>query len=190
MPGSSGPIRPRKLFSLSRDRLRLSNGSGLDGFFHGLVFSFAGLSCLACMVGAILASFGLVVIPNFTPGAPFWTQILLFLFLLVFGAGLLACGTGLLRTLRTTFDRDRDRVVVRSGWMGLHCQRRRLSEFRSVTIFAPDTGWVSPLDDESCYDIALEEENGNYLVVGYVSAKLANAVRDEISQFTGLSSAR
>ncbi len=190
MPGGlcKAPERPHKLWSFSRARLRLSNGGGVFFFFFGLLFSSTGLLALGTAIGFVLERGGFLPCKNTHWDGPLWCIFVIS----AIGAGHLFVGSLCLMTFRTTFDRDRNSVRVHSGWLGLRCQRQRLSDFRTVTVLsAVQLPAFKYQKVEVNYDIALEDAAGYRLVVGKVtqSLDLAHVVADEIAAFTGLPSA-
>ncbi len=149
----------------------------------GVVFTSTGLLGLYACGRFALEMIGIVP-PTDNRDRSIGEYLLGILALLAIGGGHFACGTALLWTHRTTLDRERDQVVVRSGWMGCKCQRRRLSEFSSVAIF-PAQQW----HNSDRFDIALfNDEDSASLVVGYVTGShdLAKAFAGEVSEFTGI----
>lgn len=187
MPGSSkpGPRAPWRLWTLSKERRRYSSGLPLVGLPLGVLFTTAGLLGMVVSVLGALSATGIIPWPETSPGQALWKTLLGCLGGLALGATLLLCGTALLWTLRTTFDRGRDLVVVRSGWLGLRCRRRRLSEFRAVTIrpHVGDLAWSAPE-----FDVALSDDRGACLVIGWVtlSSGLARKFAREIADFIHL----
>jgi hypothetical protein len=187
MPGISNlPTRPRRLISLSPERIRYSSGPGIFFALFGLLFSSTGLIVLGIGGWSVLILLGALP-PQDGKQLPIVEWLLQILVLLAIGGGHFIGGSILLWTLRTTLDRARDRVIVRSGWLGLRCQRRRLSEFTTVTIL-PGSSIFDTRRRDSLFDIALRDESGAVLVVGQVSRSqdLARTVVAEISQFMHL----
>lgn len=187
MPGSlkPGPMAPRRLWTLSKERRRYSSGLPLIGLPFGILFTAGGVLGLLGAIVGVLAGIGVISWPEAPPGQPLWETLLACLGAFAVGAGVLLGGTILLLTLRVTFDRARDLVVVRSGWLGLRCRRRRLSEFRAVTI-RPHVGalaWSAPE-----FDVALSDDRGACLVIGWVtlSSGLARKFAREIADFIHL----
>ena len=172
--------------SLSSERRRYSSGGGLPGALFGIVFTASGLFVLCALGWTVLELFGIVQSQE-NPDRSIGEYVLCIFALLAIGGGHLAGGTVLLWTLRTTLDRARDLVVVRSGWLGCRCRRRRLSEFQSVAVLPG-----RHLSDPELFDIALlNDTTGESLIVGYVSRSydLALSFADEISEFTKMPAA-
>jgi len=90
-----------------------------------------------------------------------------------------------------TLDRARDLVTVRSGWLGLRRQRRRLSEFNAMTTFPAERALVrrGVIPYVPWFDVALRDGRGKCLVIGKVSRswQLAQDVAKQIAHFTRLS---
>ncbi len=185
MHGPRLPERPRRLLTLSRDRYGLSNGAGFIGLAFGMMFTFTGVITLYAACLTALGAVGLLPAPAQNTNSI--SQSLLGTgALLLMGGGHLLCGTLLLFTLRSKFDRFRDIVIVRSGWLGLWRAQQRLSDFVSVSVL-PSTHWIQRTHYAPCFDIALERPNGSFLVVGVVSMshELAKEVATEVRDFVG-----
>jgi hypothetical protein len=189
MPGSSRrPIRPHRVRTWSRDRLCLSSGGGLWGFVFGLVFTVSGTLCLVACGRLLLWAVGILPptdrpMADLSPG----TAIAGLAALLALGGVHLGFGILLFCTRRATFDRSRDSVTVRTGWMGLWSRRDKLSNFATVVV-ASGSQEMHRFQSENAYDIVLEGEAGRRLVVAEVtrSAQVAREVAAEIAAFTGL----
>ena len=184
-PVARTPQRPRKLWTSSRDRLRLSSGGGITVFIFGLVFSTAGLFCFYMLGWLLLSILGVVSTGASTiANESIFSQLVALGGMLALGAAHLTAGTLLLLTLIATFDRAHDAVVVRSGWLGLRRRKERISHFQRVLVRPPD-GRYSTRD---LYDIVLEGETRQLVVVAQVtrSHALACEVAAEIAVFTGL----
>jgi hypothetical protein len=120
MPGGGSPIptRPHKLFSFSAERVRYSCGGGVEGLIFGLVFSSAGAFCLVMAGWCLLSLFGVPLPQQAEPDPSLLGILVPVLMLFAVGSGFSVAGFGFLCTFRTTLDRQRDEVVVRSGWLG------------------------------------------------------------------------
>lgn len=179
--------RPQRLWRFSADRLRLSSGGGIWGLLFGLAFSCAGLLCLYMFGRLLLSALGLMR-PDSADfiQEPISSHLFAIAAMFILGAGHVACGTLLLWTLRTTFDRARDTVTVRSGWLGLHRRNERLSSFQRVLVYPVVERFPTR---DSLFDIVLEGDPRHRLVVARVtrSHALAGEVATEIAGFTGLS---
>lgn len=180
------PERPHRVWTFSRDRLCLSSGGGLWACAFGAVFTSSGLFMFVVFGRVLLSDLGMWPLPDVTAAdEPFWKTTAVLAGLLALAVAHLACGTLLLWTLRTTFDRRRGTVRVRTGWLGLRCRREELSAFNRVIVCPNErpTGG----SNNSYFDIVLDGES-RPLVVGFVtlSHPLALEVAAEIAQFTGL----
>jgi hypothetical protein len=180
------PTRPRRLLSFSSDRLRYSSGPGIGGALFGFLFSSSGLLGLVAWGWGFLSLIGALPPPQGNQ-LPIGESLLVSLVVLAIGGGHFFIGCLLLWTLRSTLDRARDLVVVRSGWLGWRRDRRRLSEFKAVTVLPASALFAN----EPWFHIALNDEAGAPLIVGRVtrSYDLARTVVDEISYFTHLPAA-
>lgn len=184
-PVARTPQRPRKLWTSSRDRLCLSSGGGIIAFIFGLVFSTAGLICVYVFGWLLLSILGVVSTGASTiANESIFNQLFGLGGMLFLSLGHFVTGTLLLFTLRATFDRARDLVIVRSGWLGLWRRTDRLSLFQRVIVATPRGGYLT----RDLYDIALEGEPRRVVVVARVSLSrnLAYEVAAEIAEFTGL----
>lgn len=177
------PRRPRRLWTFSRDRLRLSSGDGVFAILFGLLFSTTGLFTFYAFGWLLLSVLGVLrtgaanIAQESVTGQTIGVGSMLFL-----GVAHFTIGTLLLFTLRVTFDRARDLVTVRSGWLGLRRRKEKLSLFQRVV--------VQPVDGHGdLYDIVLEGDSRRSAVVARVtrSHDLAREVAAEIAAFTGLS---
>jgi hypothetical protein len=147
------------------------------GFIFGLVFS----SCGVLVFLALAINFRTIVFAE----QPLMSRLAAGTGMLFLGAVHLAVGSYVLCTLRATFDRARNIVTVRSGWLGIRRRREELSKFQRVVV-CQDQATVN--SRVACYDVALADEQGQVVVVGRVtrSDALAHEVADEIANFTGL----
>lgn len=175
-PIRHAPFRPRRVWTFSRDRLRLSSGGGVIGFVFGLVFSSSGVLVLL----ALALNFRTIAELSLRD------RLVAVVGMLLLGAAHLAVGTHLLSTLRATFDRARNVVTISSGWLGIRRRRENLAKFRRV-IAPQDPATAS--SRVTCYDVALEDQQGRVVVVGHVtqSHALAREVAAEVAKFTELS---
>jgi hypothetical protein len=167
--------------------VRYSSGAGVFGLTFGLIVSSVGAFLLVMGAWLFLACLGFPL-----PQAALQPSIfdilcpaLMFTFV---GGGFSIAGYGYLWTLRACLDRQRDEVIVRSGWLG--CRRRsgRLSEFRQVVLLPAHNESRHLEDCTQDFDVALSDDAGKILVVGYVSlsADLARQFAREVSGFTHL----
>jgi hypothetical protein len=189
MPGGPpGPTRPRRLISFSPKRVRYSSGGGIIDLIFGLVFSSVGAFLLVMGAWSFLACLG-VPLPQQAAPQPSIFDILCPVLMFTFvGSGFSIAGYGFLWTHRACLDRQRDEVVVRSGWLG--CRRRcgRLSEFREVVVLPAHDRLGREKVCTKNLEVALSDGAGKILVVGYVtlSVDLARQFAREVSEFTEL----
>lgn len=183
-PVARTPQRPRKIRTCSRDRLRLSSGNGIFGLLFGLLFSTTGLLGLYVFGWLLLSILGVLptgaarIAQDSVPN-----QLFALGGMLALGVAHLTAGTLLLLTLRVTFDRAHDAVVMRSGWLGLRRQKERLSHFQRVLVRPPEGRYPT----RDVYDIVLEGKPRRLLVAKVTrSHALAREVAAEIAEFTGL----
>lgn len=184
MPGASSPRRPerpRRLWTSTETKLALSSGAGLTGLLFGTAFSVSGAFALAACLGASLRMLLGLGPPNASSLSPGRILACLAGGMLIGGVHL-AAGTALLCTLRVTFDREQDLVVVRSGWLGLRCRQYFLSSFRCVSILPGSRRlWCWRVHPD--YFVVLENATGDTVNVGVVtlSIELAREVAVEIA---------
>jgi hypothetical protein len=199
MPGlRKTPTRPLRLPTFSRDKLCLSSGSGIAGILFGVIFSGTGLLVLAGLGYMLLGTLG-VVPPhgNLNPDEmPNWKLVLCYLGVIAIAGVHLFFGTLLLcLTNRVTIDRVNKTVNRRTGWLGLRCERRQLTEFQAVGIVAniPASENAKNTCEESAafklnasYTIELQGSSVLPLPLGKVtrSYELAQDVANEVAQFT------
>lgn len=183
MPILSRPTGPRRLWSRSPECRRYSSGPGVPFVPFGLVFSLAGLYLIAAAIWTALSFFGTAAGYD---GLDFIDALLRVVGLLVFGSAFVIAGSILLWTLRSTLDRARDLIVVRSGYLGLRHYQRHLSEFRSIDVRPGRKPRGACGRDE--FEIVLRDAGGAEMVVGYASGSLGPArdVADDIAEFTKL----
>jgi hypothetical protein len=189
MPGGPPtPTRPRQLISFSPERVRYSSGGGVFGLIFGFIFSSVGAFLLVMGAWLFLACVG-VPLPQQTSIQPSIFEILCpaLMFTTVGGVFSIA-GYGYLWTLRACLDRQRDEVIVRSGWLGCRRHSGRLSEFRQVVLLPAHNESRREEDCTKNFDVALSDDGGRILVVGYVtlSVDLAQQFAREVSEFTHL----
>lgn len=190
MPGTNrSPIRPRRLWTTSRNRLCLSNGAGVIGLAFGGLFSLTGIMAGYVAIGSAFILLSVLPGPQDEVYAnqPFWRSLLAVVAVALLSIGHLSAGSLMLSTLRCTMDGIRKTVTVRSGWLGIRKVVCNLSDFEHVTIF-PSTRWVHRISGAPAFDIALASSEGPRLVIGFAtqSADLAREAAREVGQFLGL----
>lgn len=178
MPGARRPSRPEIVW-LSRRKLCYSCVGQLIFCPLGFLFLIAG-----CLVSYIAIRGGLELMGLVTPMDPkladqsLWKSILAGVAAFGLGALFVFGGMAVMSLQMVTFDRSRNIVTVRSGWLGLHRERWSLSGVRRVCVLSTATS----------YDVILQGDDSQQLLVGSVSRSQAMAVQmaDEIRQFIGL----
>jgi hypothetical protein len=189
MPGlRKTPVRPLLLPTFSRDKLCLSSGSGIAGILFGVIFSCAGLVVLAGLGYMLLGALGIVPPRGNINSSdmPTWKLVLCYLGVIAIASAHLFFGSLLLRlTHRVTIDRALNTVKLRTGWLGLRCERRQLDKFQSVGIVSDKSETAK--NSYETFTIVLRSNSGPSFNVGKVtrSHKLAQDVASEVSRFTG-----
>lgn len=162
-------------------------GVGLPGLFFGFLFTSSGLLCVGGAAWSVMVQLGIVVVQG-NVNQPLNEFLLGAGGLLLIGGAHFLCGTVLLITLRSTFDRAAHVVTVRSGWLGLRRQHRYFSEFQNVEILPCTPGFFGPPRNEPWFDLTLRDHQGSHLVVGQVSRSrdVARTVGEEMAEFAYL----
>ena len=177
MPGMKrGPIRSRRLWSLSKDRLRYASDAGLAGLPFGVLFSATGGLCLSAIIWGDYPR----------PLPDFWNLVGGICLLVLIGGGHFAIGTALLWRSRVSLDRNAGIISTRRGWLGVVWHRFPLAQFRSISVrTAVARRWY--LVHDNVREIMLIGDGCPPLVVGFATSdELATEIESEVRSFLGL----